>query len=364
NFASGRLSYALGRQGPSLAVDTACSSSLVAVHLAAQALRLGECDLALAGGVNLILSPRMHIMMCKARLLSPTGRCRTFDAAADGMVRSEGCGVVVLKRLDDALAAGDDVLAVIRGSAVNQDGPSGSLTTPNRLAQEALLRDALAAADVTPRAISYVEAHGTGTALGDPIELRALASALCEGRPRDEPLRIGSVKTNIGHAESAAGIAGLIKTVLALRHRELPPNLHFTTPTPHFDWSALPIEVPTRRTAWDAPRRLAGVSSFGASGTNAHVILESAPELPPRPAAADRPTLVPLSARTPEALRDLARAWHDALRDPPHTTSPSHDGSDPPPARTTAPPPGRSDAPPGRRARRRGRPPAGRPPRP
>ena len=205
SFASGRLSYVLGWHGPSVSVDTACSSSLVAVHLAGQSLRAGECDVALAGGVNLILSPDSFIRACKNGMLAPDGRCKTFDAAADGYARGEGCGVVVLKRLSAALAAGDRVLAVIRGSAVNQDGRTGGLTVPNGTAQQALIRRALASADVAPHEIAYVEAHGTGTALGDPIEVNALAAALGVGRGPDRRLWLGSAKTNIGHLESAAG---------------------------------------------------------------------------------------------------------------------------------------------------------------
>ena len=271
NAIPGRIAHVLGLQGPCLAVDTACSSSLVAVHLACQSLRAGECDAALAGGVNLILSPDVTIAMCRARMLAPDGRCKTFDAAADGYARGEGCGVVVLKRLSDAVAAGDRVLALILGSAVNQDGASGGFTVPNGRAQEALIRRALANASVQPADIDYLEAHGTGTALGDPVEVQAAARALSAGRAADRPLVLGSVKTNIGHTEAAAGIAGLIKVVLALRHRVIPPHLHFRTPSPHIPWADLPLEVAASARPWPArehPRR-AGVSSFGASGTNA-----------------------------------------------------------------------------------------------
>ncbi|RIL12529.1 polyketide synthase [bacterium] len=279
NAAPGRVAYILGLRGPSLAIDTACSSSLVAVHTACQSLRSGGCDLALAGGVNAVLAPELFVSFSKWGMLAPDGRCKTFDARADGFARGEGCGVVVLKRVADAVADGDRVLAVIRGSAINQDGASGGLTVPNGTAQADVIRDALADAGVAPAAVHYVEAHGTGTALGDPIEIEALASAYGAGRPADRPLAIGSVKTNLGHLESAAGVAGLIKTVLALHHGEIPPHLHLTRPTPHVAWSALPITVPTRRTPWpEGPGpRLAGVSAFGFSGTNAHVVLESAP---------------------------------------------------------------------------------------
>ncbi len=206
NFAAGRLAYTLGLNGPTMALDTACSSSLVAVHLAAQSLRMRECNLALAGGVNLILSPEMTVNACKARMLSPHGRCKTFDEAADGFVRSEGCAVIVLKRLSDALASNDNILALIRGSAVNHDGQSSGLTVPDRMAQEAVIQHALTNAGIQPNQVSYVEAHGTGTPLGDPIEVRALLSAYGRGRSPERPLTIGSLKTNVGHMESAAGI--------------------------------------------------------------------------------------------------------------------------------------------------------------
>ena len=273
SFIAGRLSHFLGIHGPSLTVDTACSASLVSVHLACQSLRLGESDLALAGGVNLMLSPEVSVFLCKARAMSPTGTCRAFDREADGMVRGEGCGVVVLKRLSDALDAGDDVLATIRGTATNHDGPSSGLTVPNPSAQEALYRSALDDARASASEVAYVEAHGTGTPLGDPVELSGLAGVYGL-EPRDEPLRVGSVKTNIGHSDAAAGIAGLIKTVLALRHDELPASLNFREPNPAFSWDRSPIEVVDRLTPWEGPARLAGVSSFGLSGVNAHVIVE------------------------------------------------------------------------------------------
>ena len=241
SVAAGRLSYFLGVHGPSIAVDTACSSSLVALHLACQGLRLGECDLALAGGVNLILTPEMNINFSKARMMAPDGRCKTFDAAADGYVRGEGCAVVLLRRMADALSDGDRILAVIRGSAVNQDGRSGGLTAPNGPAQESVIRAALALADVPASAIGYIEAHGTGTPLGDPIEVGALGNVFGGGRDGGRPLMIGSVKTNIGHLEAAAGMAGLIKVVLGLQRREIPPSLHFHSGNPHIDWAALPI---------------------------------------------------------------------------------------------------------------------------
>ena len=310
SVASGRIAYLLGLQGPAISVDTACSSSLVAVHLACQSLRVGECRLALAGGVNLMLAPETTIALSKGHMMAPDGRCKTFDAAADGFVRGEGCGVVVLKRLSDAEADGDRILAVIRGSAINQDGRSSGLTAPNGPSQEAVIRAALAMAAIEPGDVGYVEAHGTGTSLGDPIELRALGAVLAAGRPADRPLLVGSVKTNIGHLESAAGVAGLIKTVLALEHEAIPPHLHFHTPNPHVTWEGVPVEVPTRRRPWprDGRRRVAGVSSFGFSGTNAHVVLEEAPLQEPTANHVDRPAhVLALSARSEAALVDLAR---------------------------------------------------------
>jgi acyl transferase domain-containing protein len=275
SVAAGRLSYVLGLTGPSLAVDTACSSSLVAVHLACQSLRLRECHLALAGGVNLILSPETSVVFSQAGMLAPDGRCKAFDAAANGYVRSEGCGVIVLKRLSDAQEMGDRILAVIRGSAVNQDGPSGGLTVPNGPAQVAVIRRALENSKVDPAQVSYIEAHGTGTSLGDPIEMRALATVFGANHTIDRPLTLGSVKTNLGHTECAAGIAGLIKVVLQLQHQTIVPHLHWHNPNPHIDWTDLPIVIPTKQKLWqtsDHPR-IAGVSSFGFSGTNAHIVL-------------------------------------------------------------------------------------------
>lgn len=317
---AGRLSYFLGLQGPAIAVDTACSSSLVALHLAVQGLRARECDMALVGGVNLVLTPEMNINFSKARMMAADGRCKTFDATADGYVRGEGCAVLVARRLSDALADGDRILAVVRGTALNQDGRSGGLTAPNGPSQEAVIRAALDAAQVAPHSISYVEAHGTGTPLGDPIEVGALAAALCEGRASDQPLLIGSVKTNLGHLEAAAGLAGVIKVILAMRRREIPPHLNFTSGNPHIDWT-LPISVPTATTAWSPAGgpRLAGVSSFGFSGTNAHVILEEPPleSAGARTSAVARPAhVLALSARDPEALAEVARRYADRLNGP------------------------------------------------
>jgi acyl transferase domain-containing protein len=312
SIASGRLSYVLGLQGPSLSVDTACSASLVAAHLAVESLRRRECELALVAGVNLMLSPALTVITCKGRMLSFDGRCKTFDAAADGYVRGEGCGVVVLKRLSDAMAAGDRVLAVIRGSATNQDGRSSGLTAPNGMAQEALLAAALKNAGVAPSQVGYVEAHGTGTALGDPIEMRALAAVMGQGRPHERPLLVGAVKTNIGHLEAAAGMASLIKVVLSLQHREIPPHLHFKNPSPHIAWSEIPVRVATTLQPWPDQdgRPIAGVSSFGFSGTNAHIILEAPPAAAAKGTGPERPLhVLAFSGRSEEALVALAKQY-------------------------------------------------------
>ncbi|NGN70034.1 acyltransferase domain-containing protein, partial [Streptomyces sp. A7024] len=274
SIAANRLSYALDLRGPSLALDTACSSSLVAVHHAVRSLASGESDAALAGGVNLLLSPAITLGFQRAGALAPDGRCKAFDASADGMVRGEGCAVVVLKRLADAERDGDRILAVIRASAVNSDGRSNGLLAPNASAQRALLQEAYAKG-VGPSDVDYVEAHGTGTPLGDPIEAGALGRVLGPGRDADRPLLLGCAKSNLGHLEAAAGIAGLIKTVLALHHDEIPPHLHFTRPSPHIDFDALALRVVTDSEPW--PRysgtATAGVSAFGFGGTNAHVVL-------------------------------------------------------------------------------------------
>ena len=314
NAAAGRLSYVLGLRGPCLAVDAACASSLVAVHLACQSLRVRECDLALAGGVNLILGPDAHIAMCRARALSPDGRCKTFDAGADGYGRGEGCGVVVLKRLADAVAQGDRILALLLGSAVHHDGRSSGLTVPNGPAQQGVIRAALAKAGIEPRDVGYVEAHGTGTSLGDPIEVRALAAVLGPGRPADRPLVLGSVKTNIGHLESAAGVAGLIKTVLAVRRGEIPPHLHLRAVNPEIDLAAIPAVIPAAPMAWPGPGRVAGVSAFGLSGTIAHVVVGQAPAEVMQEASGQGPWVVPVSGRSEEALRELARRYADAVQ--------------------------------------------------
>ena len=317
SIAAGRIAYTLGLTGPAVTVDTACSASLVAVHLATQALRLGECDAALVGGVNLILSPEMHISFTKGRMLATDGRCKTFDAEADGYVRGEGGVVVVLKRLADARAAGDRVLAVIRGSAINQDGRSSGITAPNGPAQEAVIRAALANACVDAAEVGYVEAHGTGTSLGDPIELGALRAVYGTAAGRRDPLLVGSLKTNIGHTEAAAGLAGLAKCVLALAHGVVPRSLHFTRGNPHFDWAHSGIAVAATDHAFPTSadgRCLAGVSSFGFSGTNAHVVLEQASQNAVPTSSLERPLhILPLSARTPSALSALAERWRLAI---------------------------------------------------
>jgi hybrid polyketide synthase/nonribosomal peptide synthetase FtdB len=329
NAAAGRLSFFLGLQGPSLAVDTACSSSLVAIHLACLGLRAGDCRMALAGGVNALLAPGPFICFRNWGMMSSDGHCKTFDAQADGFVRGEGCGLIVLKRLSDAQADGDRILAVIRGSAVNQDGRSSGLTVPNGPAQEAVIRQALAVGRINPLDIGYVEAHGTGTKLGDPIEAHALAAVLGPGRQPDNPLIIGSVKTNLGHLESAAGVAGLLKVVVALQKERIPAHLHFNKMNPDIDWGDVPVEIPTAGRDWPsgARTRIAGVSSFGFSGTNAHVILEEAPRTEHKPATnptsstpeqsavAERPLhIFTLSGRTEAARNQLASNVADYLR--------------------------------------------------
>ncbi|MEM7061638.1 MAG: SDR family NAD(P)-dependent oxidoreductase [Cyanobacteria bacterium P01_B01_bin.77] len=319
SIAAGRIAYIFGFQGPTMQLDTTCSSSLLAVHLACQSLRGGECNLALAGGINLMLSPEATIGFCKLQALSPDGRCKTFDAAADGYGRGEGCGVVVLKRLGDAIANQDNILALIKGSAVNHDGVSNGLTAPNGSAQTAVIRQALLNARLEPRQIQYVEAHGTGTSLGDPIELISLNQAL---ESRFEPLLVGSVKTNLGHLEAAAGVAGLMKVILSLQHQEIPPHLHLDTPNPYIPWERLAIQVPTTLMDWPktAEPRRAGLSGFGMSGTNAHIILEEAPPSENKslgeslPLESQRPLhILTLSARNETALQVLAQQYQTWL---------------------------------------------------
>ena len=308
-----RLSYLLDLRGPSVSVDTACSSSLVAIHLACQSLRHGESDIALAGGVSLMVTPDLMVSLSKVGFMAPDGRCKTFDDSADGFGRGEGCGVIVLKRLSDALADGDRVLAVVRGSAVNQDGHSTLLAAPNGLAQQDLIREALASAQLEPGRIGFIEAHGTGTPLGDPIEVEALAATVGRADVGGGTCWLGAAKANLAHMEAAAGVAGVIKTVLALRHEAIPPQIHFKSLNKHLSLDGTRLAVPTALTPW--PRgplaRCAGTSSFGVGGTNAHVVLEEAPRLgaAPQATAEQRTHLLHLSAQSGPALRELARSW-------------------------------------------------------
>lgn len=319
--ASGRLSYFFGFQGPSLTVDTACSSSLVAVHLACRSLWSGECSIALAGGANVILQPHISIAYSQSKMIAPDGRCKFGDASANGYVRSEGAGIVVLKPLSEAIKNGDPIYALIQGSAVNNDGSSsGHLTTPARHGQEELLRSAYRDAGISPGQVQYVEAHGTGTIAGDPVEVSALGNVLKTERKAGSVCYLGSVKTNFGHTEGAAGVAGLIKTALVLKHRMIPASLHFSNPNPTISWKEYPVQIPRASVKWPQGSGIAvaGVNSFGIAGTNAHVVLTEAPANQPRTGAsqnADVPCLLPISARSPEALVSLARKYGSLLED-------------------------------------------------
>ncbi|HEV7581462.1 MAG TPA: type I polyketide synthase, partial [Mycobacterium sp.] len=315
SITAGRISYLLGLRGPAAAVDTACSSSLSAIHLACQSLRARETDLALAGGVSVTLRPETQIAISAWGLLSPHGRCASFDAAADGFVRGEGAGVVVLKRLTDAVRDGDQVLAVVRGSAVNQDGRSNGITAPNTAAQCDVIADALRSADVAPESVNYVESHGTGTALGDPIEFEALAATYGRG---GGSCALGAVKTNIGHLEAASGVAGFIKAVLAVQRGHIPPNLHFSQWNPAIDAEPTRLFIPVENTPWpsDSGPRRAAVSSFGLGGTNAHAIVEQGPELVPVTGDAPNPevsTLV-VSGKTAQRVAVTASVLADWMQ--------------------------------------------------
>lgn len=323
SVAAGRIAYVLGLHGPTLTMDTACSSSLVAVHLACQNLRAGQASMAIAGGVSLILAPEGTVSMSKSHALAPDGYSKTFDAAADGYARGEGCGVIILKRLSDAIADGDNILALIKGSAINHDGRSSGLTVPNGQAQQAVIRAALEdAGGVEPQRVHFVETHGTGTQLGDPIEVRALAAALGKDRPADQPLVLGSVKANIGHLEAAAGMAGLIKVVLAFQNEKIPAQVHFKTPNPNIEWDALPVKVADQNDRWrkgERPR-IAGVNAFGFSGTNAHILLEEAPAAQPKTAEVKRPQhLLTLSANDANALHDIVTHYLSYIETHPDT---------------------------------------------
>ena len=313
--ASGRIAYFLDLRGPNLTLDTGCSSSLVAVHLACQSLWSGESQMALVGAANAILSPEITLAYSGAGMLSPEGRCKFGDASADGYVRSEGAAAVVLKPLARALVDGDPIWALIRGSAVNSCGrSSGFLVTPSQPAQEEVFRTALERAGVRPEAIDYVEAHGTGTRAGDPVEIGAIGTVLARSG-RTQRCLIGSAKTNIGHTESVAGLAGLIKVALAMKHRLVPASLHFREPNPEIPWQELPVEVATRTVPWPsgAHAPLAAVNSLGITGTNAQVILEAAPEMETASPAPSRPELITMSAQSAPALRNLAERWQHAL---------------------------------------------------
>jgi glutamate-1-semialdehyde aminotransferase/3-oxoacyl-(acyl-carrier-protein) synthase/acyl-CoA synthetase (AMP-forming)/AMP-acid ligase II/acyl carrier protein len=313
NACAGRISYVFGLQGPSVAIDTACSSSLTAIHLACNALRAKDCDVALTGGVNLTLAPLLNVTLSVAGMLSADGQCKTFSEDANGYVRGEGCGIVVLKRLSDALSAGDNILGIIRATGINQDGASSGFTVPNGLAQQRLIRDTLAKAGIAARDIDYVEAHGTGTPLGDPIEAQSLGNVIGKAIDRNRPLLVGSLKSNIGHLESAAGVMGLIKLVKALEHQELPPTLHIEKPSSRIPWAELNLSPVRELQVWDSHDkvRYAGLSAFGASGSNAHLILEEAPEKETSVVVDgdERVVVLALSAKNKNALLEIIDAY-------------------------------------------------------
>ncbi|MCP5108370.1 MAG: aminotransferase class III-fold pyridoxal phosphate-dependent enzyme, partial [bacterium] len=317
--AAGRISYFLGIRGPSISVDTACSSALTAVHTAVRALWNGECETALAGGVNALLAPNMFVYLSQLKTLSEDGTCKTFDESADGYGRGEGCGVLVLKRLRDARAAGDNILALIKGSAVNHDGASTGFTAPNGIAQQEVIQSALENGGVSAESVDYIETHGSGTPLGDPIEIGAIAEIYGKGHTSAAPVSVGTVKTNIGHLEGAAGAAGLIKTVLSLQHEAIPAHIHISNPNRLIDWEHIPVKINTGLTPWkrgETPRR-AGVSGFGFSGSNAHIILEEAPEREAEERGIDYPVhILNLSGRSVGALKELAASYKNYLSKP------------------------------------------------
>ncbi|KPA09301.1 polyketide synthase [Candidatus Magnetomorum sp. HK-1] len=319
-FGAGRIAYTFGFHGPAITIDTACSSSLVALHQACNGLRSDDCNMAIAGGIQLNILPSFHILLSQTHTLSPSGACKTFDADADGLVLGEGCGVVVLKRLSDALSSNDHILALILGSGVNHGGPASGITVPNEIAQEKVIRKALKKARVEPSDIHFIETHGTATAIGDPIEFNAIDSIFGD-RPGNDPLILGAVKTNIGHLDAASGIAGLIKTVLSLQHNEIPPNLHFRNPSPKIDWTKGNIKVASEKIDWPRgeKRRIAGISSFGISGTNSHAIIEEPPEsIEEQDDTFKRPIhIFTLSAKNEKALHELVRAYCEYLHSNP-----------------------------------------------
>src|SRR5947208_5327757 len=290
SIAANRISYCLNLRGPSLALDTACSSALTAVHAACEHIWAGRGDAALAGGVTVMITPGGFIGFSQAAMLSPEGRCAAFDASASGFVRGEGAGMVLLKRLSQAIADGDPIQGVILGTSINQDGHTNGIMLPSPEAQARLVKDACKDAGIEPEKIGFVEAHGTGTAVGDPIEAHALAEALCAKRSADSPLPIGSIKSNLGHLETAAGVAGLLKAMLVLKYGEIPPSLHFSTPNPHINFEKLKLRVPTQLEPFPngTGERIAGVNSFGFGGANAHIILAEPP-----PHQSEKPLTIP-----------------------------------------------------------------------